>query len=175
MLGLRKQLVSVVVITCATTLAAGAASVTGPRPVATFPPHLVGSVDAVVDLLQRVLPGSASHFELAIEPRCPGIPAGKACFTLTDGVDETIKITGTSASEITGGIGIYLREHCNMTIGWPRGGGSRIFIPSPWPRIGRLISRVRSVPYSHVTQVCTHSYTLVWHDWEAWEKFIDCK
>ena len=22
-------------------------------------------------------------------------------------------------------------------------------------------------------QVCTHSYTLVWHDWEQWERFID--
>ena len=29
------------------------------------------------------------------------------------------------------------------------------------------------MPYSHVTQVCTHSYTLVWYDWEAWEQFID--
>ena len=28
--------------------------------------------------------------------------------------------------------------------------------------------------FEDVTQVYTHSYTLVWHDWEAWQKFIDC-
>ena len=32
---------------------------------------------------------------------------------------------------------------------------------------------IASRPYSHVTQVCTHSYTLVWHDWEQWQYFID--
>ena len=161
---------------CATTLpAAGATGLPAGPVAATFPSHLVGSVDAAAALLERVLPGSASHFELAIEPRCLGIPAGKACFTLSDGTGGKTKITGTSASELTGGIGIYLREYCNMTIGWPRGGGSRIFTPSPWPRVGEAVSRARSVPYSHVTQVCTHSYTLVWHGWEAWQKFIDCK
>ena len=161
---------------CATALlTAGATGLPTDPTAATFPSHLVGSVDAAAALLERVLPGSASHFELAIEPHCLGIPAGKACFTLSDGTGGKTKITGTSASELTGGIGIYLREYCNMTIGWPRGGGSRIFTPSPWPRVGEAVSRARSVPYSHVTQVCTHSYTLVWHGWEAWQKFIDCK
>eukprot|EP01052_Picozoa_sp_SAG31_P026065 SAG31_NODE_2335_length_5925_cov_3.925506_4_plen_229_part_00 len=143
---------------------------------ASFPPHLVGSVPGVQALLDRVLPsGSSSHFELSLSPTCPGVPAGTACFTLLDGAGgETTKITGTSASELTGGIGYYLREYCNMTVGWPRGGGSHIFIPSLWPKVGAApVSRARSVPYSHVTQVCTHSYTLVWHDWVAWEKFID--
>jgi hypothetical protein len=74
-------------------------------------------------------------------------------------------ITGTSASELTGGLGVYLREHCQMTFGWARGGGSRVFTPATWPRVGSPLSRARSVPYSHVTQVCTHSYTLAWHDW----------
>jgi alpha-N-acetylglucosaminidase len=141
----------------------------------TFPPHLVGSPSAVTELIERVLPGSSRRFELSIAPTCPGVKEGRACFTLADSSDGTkTVITGTSASELTGGLGVYLREYCNMTIGWERGGGSRKFTPSPWPRIGATaVSRPRSVPYSHVTQVCTHSYTLVWHDWPAWEVFID--
>ena len=134
--------------------------------------HLVGTVPAVAALLERVLPGSSAHFELSLAPTCPDIPAGKACFTLADSGDK-VAITGTTASELTGGVGIYLREYANMTFGWPRGGGNRVFTPSPWPRVGAPVSRARSVPYSHITQVCTHSYTLVWHDWAAWEKFID--
>ena len=124
---------------------------------ATFPPHLTGDAAAVEALLERVLPGSSSQFDISLSPRCPGVPTGTACCTLSDGAAGKIKVTGTSASELTGGVGIYLREFVNMTIGWPRGGGSRIFTPPSWPRIGAPISRARSVPYSHVTQVCTHS------------------
>ena len=140
---------------------------------ATFPPHLVGTAPAAAALLERMLPGSSAHFELALVARCPGVAPGKACFTLADGAGAKTQIGGTSASELTAGIGVYLREYCNMTIGWPRGGGSRVFVPSQWPKVGAPVSRPRSVPYSHVTQVCTHSYTLVWYDWGAWEAFID--
>ncbi len=143
--------------------------------VPSFPPHLVGNVSAVHALLERVLPGSSAHFDLAIDRdhRCPGVPSGKACFTLADGAGGKTTITGTTASELTGGLGVYLREYCGMTIGWVRGGGSYLFTPTVWPAVGSPVSRARSVPYSHVTQVCTHSYTLVWHDWLEWEAFID--
>ena len=143
--------------------------------VPSFPPHLVGTTDAVAALLERVLPGSSAHFALSIAPACPGVANGTNCFTLADSADgaQTV-VTGTTASELTGGLGVYFREYCGMTIGWERGGGRHVFTPSPWPRIGQTpVSRPRTVPYSHVTQVCTHSYTLVWHDWGQWQTFID--
>ena len=117
---------------------------------ATFPSHLVGSVPVVSALLERLLPpGSTTRFQLAIASSCPHVPIGRTCFTLADGGGETTKVTGTSASELTGEIGAYLREYCNMTIGWRRGGGSHIFTPSPWPKIGAVsVSRARSFPYS---------------------------
>ena len=148
---------------------------TGPAAsVPSFPPHLVGNATAVYLLLERVLPGSSAHFDLAIAPQDDGSYGNKKSFTIADIAGDRIQITGTTASELTGGLGVYLREHCGMTIGWVRGGGSRIFTPKTWPKVGATpVSRPRSVPYSHVTQVCTHSYTLVWHSWEAWEQFID--
>lgn len=134
---------------------------------ATFPPHLTGSPDAVAALLERVLPGASAHFELETVSDCgPGVPNGTACFTIADAPGGKTRVAGTTASELTAGVGLYLREYCNITIGWRRGGGSNTFMPSPWPSVGDTpVSRARSVPYSHVTQVCTHSYTLVWHDW----------
>ena len=136
-----------------------------------FPPHLVGNASAVSALLERVIPGASKSFEFAIAPAA----GTKNAFALSDTVDGKIKITGTTASELTGGLGVYLREHCGMSIGWVRGGGSLVFTPKGgWPKVGaKPVSRARSVPYSHVTQVCTHSYTLVWHDWAEWERFID--
>jgi alpha-N-acetylglucosaminidase len=171
------MMLALVVVAAAAACPAAVASAPGahasPQPTsATFPQHLTGNVSAVAALLERVLPGSSAQFELSLAPSCPGIAAGTACFTLADGGSDGAArtvITGTSASELTGALGVYLREYCQMTFGWERGGASRVFTPKSWPRVEPPVSRARSVPYSHVTQVCTHSYTLVWHDWAEWE------
>lgn len=85
-----------------------------------------------------------------------------------------------------------------MTIGWKRGGGSNIFIPKTWPKVGSTISKRRVVPFSYAMvrkfavlpgsrpprelhptdslpeqNVCTHSYSLAWYSWEDWQVFID--
>lgn len=60
-----------------------------------------------------------------------------------------------------------------MTLGWPRGGGSHMVKPAEWPKIGGQVVKRRSVPWNYFMNVCTHSYSLVWYDWAAWEKFLD--
>ncbi|CAK0830816.1 unnamed protein product, partial [Prorocentrum cordatum] len=86
---------------------------------------------------------------------------------------DLVVATATGASELTAAIGHYFREFCNMTIGWPRGGGSSLALPLAWPKIGAPVTRSRSVPWSYMMNVCTHSYSLVWYDWADWERFID--
>jgi alpha-N-acetylglucosaminidase len=132
---------------------------------------LIGNVSAVYDLLERVIPGSSSHFVLSLSTsNCANLAA--PCFLMEDQGGQ-VAIKGSSASELTAALGTYFREYCNMTIGWPRGGGSNIFTPSPWPALGSPISRRRIVPWSYIMNVCTHSYSLVWYDWAAWSAFID--
>ena len=75
-----------------------------------FPPHLVGNATAVYDLLERVLPGSSSHFDLAIVPAREAAGT-KNSFTISDAEGGKTRITGTTASELTGGLGVYLREY----------------------------------------------------------------
>ena len=122
--------------------------------VPSFPPHLVGSADAVSALLERVLPGSSARFDLTVDVAL-ACPREANCFSLADSSDglKTV-VTGTTASELAAGVGFYLREICGMTVGWVRGGGRHVFIPSRWPAVGANLTRARSVPYSHVTQVC---------------------
>ena len=88
---------SAVALAAATVLLPCSATATVVTPTATFPSHLTGTTDAVAALLERVLPSSSKHFALSITPamRCPG---------------GTTAIAGTSASELTGGAGLYLRE-----------------------------------------------------------------
>jgi len=132
-----------------------------------------GNAVAVGDLLDRVLPGSRKHFDLEIATSCTGVQPSKPCFELADR-DARVAIRATTASELAAAIGYYFREYCNFTIGWPRGGGSRLALPAAWPRIGSKADvHVRTVPWSYMMNVCTHSYSLVWYSWADWERFID--
>ena len=134
--------------------------------------QLTGNVSAVYDLLERVLPGSSSHFLLSFSTSCSDQINSAPCFVISDSGDK-ISISGTGASELTAALGEYFRNWCNMTIGWPRGGGHNMFLPSPWPKIGSPVTRKRIVPWSYIMNVCTHSYSLVWYNWEQWTSFID--
>jgi len=119
-----------------------------------------GNASAVYDLLERVLPGSSAHFELTLAP------AAQASFTLSDGAGGKVTVVGTTASELSAGAGYYLQQLCGMTVGWPRGGGSHLFTPKAWPKIGSSpVSQKRNTPWSYIMNVCTHSYSLVWYGW----------
>ena len=137
------------------------------------PPVLAGEVAGVAALLQRKLPGS-SQFLLQISADACG---AATCFRLADASSGgRISVTGTSASELSAGVGYYLREYCNMTMGWQRAGGSRFVSPSPggWPRVGDPGVTVRRTgQWSFAENVCTSSYTLAWHSWQQWEEFLD--
>ena len=137
----------------------------------TTPRPPLGNVSAVEELLDRVLPGAREHFQLAIDASACASNAG--CFTLEDGLGGTIKVTGSTTSDVTAGVGAYLMDHANMTIGWPRGGGQNLFLPQHWPTLGQKVTKQRNTPWSYIMNVCTHSYSLVWYSWADWEAFID--
>lgn len=154
-------------------------------------PTLLGSVEAVYALLERVLPGSSSHFALSLlnSSACTGPIL--SCFTIDDAPAGMTAIAGTTASELSGGVGLYLREYCGMTVvsvvlrehrreecpqinhlrhlllrqGWPRGGGSNVFIPAHWPLVGAPVKRSRVVPWSYAMNVCTHRLSLLSVEW----------
>ena len=141
----------------------------GGGPATPRPPQ--GNVSAVEDLLDRVLPGAREHFQLAIDASACSSNAG--CFTLEDGSGGTIKVTGSTTSDVSAGVGAYLMDHANMTIGWARGGGQHLFLPERWPMLGKAVTKQRNTPWSYIMNVCTHSYSLVWYSWAEWEAFID--
>ena len=132
-----------------------------------------GDVNAVYELIDRVLDddsNAAELFDLAIDSSACGDK--EFCFEMSS-ENGSIKIVGTTASEVSYGVGVYLREYCNMTVGWQRGGGSRIEIPVQWPEISSPVQRSRNTEFSYIMNVCTHSYSLVWYGWKEWEAFID--
>jgi hypothetical protein len=152
-----------------------------------------GNVSAVYDLVERLLPGSSSHFTFALLPSsalssspCPASSAA-GCAVLSDLPDGRLSVAGTTVAEVTAGLGYYLREVCGMTVGWVRGGASNVFVPTPsWPTLEAstvppvpTLTVNRTLPLSWIANVCTSSYTWVWHGWAdgpggvGWEGFLD--
>ena len=125
---------------------------------------------AVFTLIDRVLPGASSHFVLAIV----NDTATKNCFSVSDSPDGKVAVVASDASLLAAGVGYYLREHCNMTIGWVRGGGDgNVRVPASWPAVGKQETRCRHVDHLYFMNVCTHSYSLVWYGWAEWERLLD--
>ena len=157
-------------------------------------------VSALYDLLDRVLAphddGSSKdppshHFLLSICSSSKDDVSTCNCAMSTSAADaaahgwfcmqqepqgDRLIVEGTSISEIAYGIGYYFRYYCNFTLGWERIGGSvrnLTMADGKWPII-QPIYKQRRVPYSYLMNVCTHSYSLVWYDWESgWEPLID--
>ena len=73
-----------------------------------------GTVDAVYQLVERVLPGSSNLLDLQFAPSCP---THLPCFSLSQNAVK-ISVQGSTANEIASGVGHFFREVCNMTIGW---------------------------------------------------------
>jgi hypothetical protein len=68
----------------------------------------LGSVAAVNDMLDRVLPGSKAHFSFSLADTCPD--SKPPCFHLADAANGTIAVTATGAAELASGLGHYFRE-----------------------------------------------------------------
>ena len=132
----------------------------------------------VLALLERLFPGASGNFTLSLLP--PGAPCdalAPPCFVLTDGGPggAPLSLAASGVSELAAGLGHYLREFANQTVGWPRGGGLRLAPPASWPRLGAASPHAarRVVPISWFMNVCTHSYSLVWYRWQEWEAYLD--
>ena len=120
-----------------------------------------GDVESVYGILERILPGERANFQFALAadddtattvPDVRLVGSGAAGFEL-EAKSGKVKITASGTSELAAGLGFYLREHCNNVIGWPRGGGSKLFKPKGgWPDASFKKSRI--VPWSYAMNVC---------------------
>ena len=142
------------------------------------PVPLRGKASAVYELVNRVLGLKSNdvNYQHPFQLKLAESSSSELYFPLEDDDNDNNKIiiTASTASELSAGVGFYLKEYCNMTFGWPLGGGSRIVIPKFWPKIGvSPVTKTRSVPWSYFMNVCTHSYSLVWYGKKDWEDFID--
>ena len=101
------------------------------------------------------------------------IPAGK------DGLDTMqlgstsgrVEIKGSSGVALASAVNWYLNDFCNQTYDWNT---YHVAVPDPLP-LPPMATEVRSraVKWGYYMNVCTMGYSLVFTDWNYWEKQID--
>ena len=67
-----------------------------------------GTIDAVYELLERVLPGESAHFSLSFADDCGALAA--PCYAVSTPVAGDVVIIASGANELSAGLGAYLRE-----------------------------------------------------------------
>jgi len=144
-----------------------------PRSNGQAPP--LGNEDALQDLVARVLPKNVQlTVSISVNDECQPQSESDSCFQVTTVSPTELRVTGTTANDAAAGLGFYLRSACNVTIGWPRGGGSdfsSLLALRSWPDVS--LKKNRLAAWSYMMNVCTQSYSLAWYSWNEWEPFID--
>ncbi|KAK1160290.1 alpha-N-acetylglucosaminidase [Acipenser oxyrinchus oxyrinchus] len=125
---------------------------------------------AVGDLLQRLIGARANEFIVVVN-RSLGLANGDLdTYELRSARNEMISVTGNTGVAAATGIYNYLKYFCNCHVSWS---GDQLRVPSPLPSITGVLKITTPNRFRYYQNVCTQSYSMVWWDWERWEREID--
>lgn len=121
---------------------------------------------SVSDLLNRVGgAGTADRFVTVLDQK-----EGPETFTISAEGNKP-KITGSSLSALTTGIGWYLNHYANVNLTWNKSTTDLSGIELPTPQTDETHST--NVVYRYNFNYCTHSYSMCTWTWERWQEEID--
>lgn len=120
----------------------------------------------IYDLIERILPGKSSHF--IIEDLKTG--DNRESFELS-GKDGKIIIKGTNELAIARGFNWYLNNYCHTRVSWYL--DDPVIAPDVLPDVDTVVKQECRFEKRFFLNYCTFGYTLLWWQWEDWERFID--
>ena len=155
---------------------AGAANMAAPIGAVRAPPPCdQGQVSAAQALIDRVLGGAASSaasFALSCSKseNSTSIESSTPSFVLhTSPAGGPIAISGSSGVALASGFHWYLKHSCNVSVLYGHQTIAMAAIPSTWPSIPTTVTMQSPVQWQYYMNVCTHSYSAAWWDWERWQ------
>lgn len=117
-------------------------------------------------LIERILPGKSSQFiieDLTEED-------GKEAFVLSS-KGEKIKIKGTNDLAIAKAFNYYLNNYCDTRVSWYK--NDTVIVPEVLPMLEQAVAQECRFEKRFFLNYCTFAYTMLWWQWEDWERFID--
>ncbi|MBR7070605.1 MAG: alpha-N-acetylglucosaminidase C-terminal domain-containing protein [Clostridia bacterium] len=123
--------------------------------------------DAVLGLIERIAGKTYRDiFTLAlIEPQ----ETGMDCFRISDSGSK-ILIEATSGVAASSAFRWYLEERCNSYVGPLT---RRLAFPEVPPKVGEPHADSSQCLYRYFLNYCTFGYTLVYWQWDEWQKLLD--
>lgn len=118
------------------------------------------------ELINRILPGKATQFILEDLTQRNDNDA----FELT-GKNGKIVIRGTNELAIAKGFNWYLNNCCQTRVSWYK--DDPVTVPAILPAVDSVIRQECRFDKRFFLNYCTFGYTLLWWQWEDWERFID--
>lgn len=137
------------------------------------PPCDQAQVSAAQALIDRVLGGaSAASFALscAKSKSSTSIESSAPSFVLhASPAGGPIRISGSSGVALASGFHWYLKHSCNASVLYGHQSIANAAIPATWPSIPTTVTMQSPVQWQYYMNVCTHSYSAAWWDWERWQ------
>ena len=120
----------------------------------------------IYQLIERILPGKSSRF--IIEDLIKN--EGTEVFELSSNSGK-ILIKGTDDLAIAKAFGWYLSNYCDTRVSWYK--DDQVTAPETLPMIDTLITHECRFEKRFILNYCTFGYTMLWWQWDDWERFID--
>jgi alpha-N-acetylglucosaminidase len=117
-------------------------------------------------LIDRILPGKSSLFVIGDLP----VKAGKEAFELSS-KDGKVVIKGTNELAIARGFNWYLNSYCRTRVSWYK--NDPVVAPDVLPMVDKVITHECRFEKRFFLNYCTFGYTMLWWQWDDWERFID--
>ena len=122
-------------------------------------------IPAVKALIQRILPGHISQFEIEYLPA----ENGKDVFEI-ESYQQKIFLRGNNGVAVASALYYYLNEYCHCQLTW---NGVNLKLPATLPSVETKLHRQTPYVYRYYLNYCTFNYSMSWWDWPRWEKEID--
>lgn len=130
-----------------------------------LPAYAQLNVKAAKDLIVRILPKVADHFEVEYIPK----ENDKDVFELQS-VNGKIVLRGNNGVSIASALNYYLRHYCHCLITW---NGTNLKMPDKLPVVKEIIHKASPYHYRYYLNYCTFNYTMSWWNWDRWQQEID--
>jgi alpha-N-acetylglucosaminidase len=121
---------------------------------------------ASYELMERLLPGAAAHFEVVYIDK----ENDKDVFEV-EGNGGKIVLRGNDGVAIASAFNYYLKNYLHYKIGWNAVPDFRM--PDVLPAVSGKIRRTSPYKYRYFFNYCTFNYSASWWDWDRWQRTVD--
>lgn len=120
----------------------------------------------IYQLIERILPGKSSQFLIeSLENK-----DGKEIFELS-GKGGKVVIKGSNELACAKAFGYYLNRYCNINVSWYL--DDQVVVPEVLPMVEKPVTKECRFEKRFFLNYCTFGYTMLWWQWDDWERFID--